>query len=99
MAMATRNELALKVSPLQNGRDVNDEECVQIMWDAVRNTYSTDMRALTFKQMNYADFYKWADALKDYVRTPIQNIIIIINSSYIESKHAVNTLLLSDKLT
>ena len=50
MAMATRNELALKMSPLQNGRDVNDEECVQIMWDAVRNTYSTDMRALAYFQ-------------------------------------------------
>ena len=68
MAMATRNQLALKMSPLQNGRDVDDEEeCVQIMWNAVRNTYSTDMRALNFKQMNYADSYKWADALKDYV--------------------------------
>ena len=71
MAMATRNELALKMSPLQNGRNVTDEECVQHMWDAVRETHSTDMRALTFKQMNYADSYKWADALKDYVWTQI----------------------------
>ena len=100
--MGIRNELALKMSSLQNGREVNDEECVQIMWDAVRDTYSTDMRALTFKQMNYADSYKWADALKDHVWTPIYMynmiILVIINSSYIESEYAVNTLLLSDKL-
>ena len=51
------------------------------MWDAVRNTYSTDMRALTFKQMNYADSYRWADALKDYY-VCLYSIILYMYSTY-----------------
>lgn len=68
MAFGQVNKVEIKSAPLGDGPSVNDdEEIVQIMWDAVRKTHSTDMQPLVFKNMNYALSHKWADALKDYV--------------------------------
>ena len=69
MAFGQVNKVEVKSEPVgNNGRSVDeDEEIVQIMWDAVRNTHSTDMQPLKFKEMNYANSFKWSDALKDYV--------------------------------
>lgn len=68
MAFGQRNELKLSMTPLTDGKAVNnDEETVQSMWNSVRNNYQTDMAALQFKQLNYQLSLKWAVALKNFV--------------------------------
>ena len=68
MAFGQVNRVGMKMEPIGDGpRATDDEDVVQTMWDAVRNTHSTDMEPLRFKNMNYAQSYKWADALKDFV--------------------------------
>ena len=68
MAFGQFNKVEVKSAPIGDGPTITeDEEIVQIMWDAVRNTHSTDMQPLHFKDMNYAQSYKWADSLKDFV--------------------------------
>ncbi len=68
MAMATRNEVKLKMDPLTNGAVSNsDEDTVQVLWDNVRSTYKTDMKPLKFANLNRSDSYTWASALKSYV--------------------------------
>lgn len=70
MAFGQISKVEVTKEPLgeQNRKVTDDEEIVQIMWDAVRDTHSTDMEPLRFNSLNYALSYKWADALKDFVR-------------------------------
>lgn len=68
MAFGQFNKLEISMEPLGDGSPVkDDEEIVQIMWDAVRTTHTTNMKKLCFENMGFTDSYKWADALKDYV--------------------------------
>lgn len=69
MTFGQFNKINVKEATLApDGKVVTrNQDVVQIMWDEVRNTYSTNMDLIHFESMDHEQCFLKADALKDFV--------------------------------
>lgn len=63
------SNIEYNMAPLKQDSSLihNAQEVVQLMWDEVRLTHSTDMQPLIFKNMNNEQSFLWANALQVFV--------------------------------